>query len=242
METFLGTLFIIVCILLILVVLLQKGRGGGLGAAFGGAGSSAFGTRTGDVFTWVTIVLTALFLLLAIFSTIVHRPERGTITIGGFAPPPGTNIDREITVRVVDVVPRDAEIHYTLDGLDPTEESKRYPKIGVRVKPGQTLKICAYKAGFNPSEVRSAEYPKIEGEVPTTRPEAPATKPATQPVTRPATRPTTQPAAATQPGERPGAPATRPAPPTAPPAKAATKPPATAPAAKKPAPAPAAGP
>jgi len=165
METFLGTLFIIVCILLILVVLLQKGRGGGLGAAFGGAGSSAFGTRTGDVFTWVTIVLTALFLLLAIFSTIVHRPERGTITIGGFAPPPGTNIDREITVRVVDVVPRDAEIHYTLDGLDPTEESKRYPKIGVRVKPGQTLKICAYKAGFNPSEVRSAEYPKIEGVV-----------------------------------------------------------------------------
>ena len=56
MAIFLATLFVLVCILLIVVILLQKGRGGGLGAAFGGLGSSAFGTRTGDVFTWVTIV------------------------------------------------------------------------------------------------------------------------------------------------------------------------------------------
>ncbi|HAU37680.1 MAG TPA: preprotein translocase subunit SecG, partial [Phycisphaerales bacterium] len=63
--TIVGMLFLIICVLLIVVVLLQKGRGGGLGAAFGGVGSSAFGTRVGDVFTWVTIVLTALFLLAA---------------------------------------------------------------------------------------------------------------------------------------------------------------------------------
>jgi len=62
MDIFIGALFIIVCLMLIVVVLVQKGRGGGLGAAFGGAASSAFGTRVGDVFTWVTIVLTALFL------------------------------------------------------------------------------------------------------------------------------------------------------------------------------------
>ena len=64
MEIFLFTLFVITCVLLILVVLLQKGRGGGLGAALGGTGGSAFGTRTGDVLTWVTIVLTSLFLIL----------------------------------------------------------------------------------------------------------------------------------------------------------------------------------
>ncbi len=51
MDILLGTLFIIICVLLIVVVLLQKGRGGGLGAAFGGAASSAFGTKVGDVFT-----------------------------------------------------------------------------------------------------------------------------------------------------------------------------------------------
>ena len=108
MAPFLGTLFIVVCILLILVVLLQKGRGGGLGAAFGGAGSSAFGTRTGDVLTWVTIVLTGLFLLLAIGTTMLYRPDMPVVKLGSFDPLPNTRIDRETTVRVTGMAPRGA--------------------------------------------------------------------------------------------------------------------------------------
>ena len=66
----LAVLFTIVCIVLIIIVLLQKGRGGGLSAAFGGAGGhSAFGSKTGDVFTWATIVIVGLFLLLAMILT-----------------------------------------------------------------------------------------------------------------------------------------------------------------------------
>ena len=68
--------FVLICVFLIIIVLLQKGRGGGLSAAFGGAGGqSAFGSKTGDVFTWVTIVITAVFLLLAMVMTRVYRPE-----------------------------------------------------------------------------------------------------------------------------------------------------------------------
>ncbi len=68
--------FVLVCVFLIIIVLLQKGRGGGLSAAFGGAGGqSAFGSKTGDVFTWVTIIVTGIFLLLAIVMTRVYRPE-----------------------------------------------------------------------------------------------------------------------------------------------------------------------
>ncbi len=53
-----------ICGLIILVVLLQRGRGGGLAGAFGGGGSSsAFGAKTGDVFTIVTVVLAAVFLV-----------------------------------------------------------------------------------------------------------------------------------------------------------------------------------
>ena len=61
----LAVLFVMVCVLLIIVVLLQKGKGQGLSGAFGGMGQSAFGTRVGDVFTWITIVLAGVFLLLA---------------------------------------------------------------------------------------------------------------------------------------------------------------------------------
>ena len=64
-QSFLALLLITVCCLLMLVVLVQRGRGGGLAGAFGGAGgSSAFGAKTGDVFTWVTVVVAVIFLLL----------------------------------------------------------------------------------------------------------------------------------------------------------------------------------
>jgi len=69
-------LFVAICVLLITVILLQKGRGGGLAGAFGGAGGySAFGAKTGDVFTWVTIALTAAFVLVAICGVFVFKPE-----------------------------------------------------------------------------------------------------------------------------------------------------------------------
>ncbi len=69
-------IFVIICVLLILVVLLQKGRGGGLSGAFGGVGGhSAFGAKTGDVFTWVTVGLTALFIIVAIIGNYAFVPR-----------------------------------------------------------------------------------------------------------------------------------------------------------------------
>lgn len=60
-------LFIVICGFLILVVLIQKGRGGGLASAFGGAGgNTAFGSKTGDVLTWVTSIVFGVFLVLAV--------------------------------------------------------------------------------------------------------------------------------------------------------------------------------
>lgn len=64
----LAWMMIFVCGLLMLIVLIQRGRGGGLAGAFGGGGGGggAFGAKTGDVFTWITVVVAIIFLFLGI--------------------------------------------------------------------------------------------------------------------------------------------------------------------------------
>lgn len=73
-----GVLFVLVSLVLILVILLQKGRGGGLTAAFGGGmGGGLLGSKTGDFLTWVTIILVGIFLTLAVLMGKYYRPEVG---------------------------------------------------------------------------------------------------------------------------------------------------------------------
>ena len=47
------------------LILIQKGKGGGLAGAFGGAGgSSPFGSKAGDTFTKITLYLAAVWVLV----------------------------------------------------------------------------------------------------------------------------------------------------------------------------------
>lgn len=68
MMTFLTVLHVIVCVFLILVVLLQAGKGGGVGIAFGGGGSqTVFGSSgAGNFLTKLTSVTAALFLVTSL--------------------------------------------------------------------------------------------------------------------------------------------------------------------------------
>ena len=79
----LGSFLVFTCFILMLVILLQKGRGGGFSGAFGGAGgSSAFGAKTGDVFTWITVIVAGVFVVLTVWSNFVFdeslRPKLAT--------------------------------------------------------------------------------------------------------------------------------------------------------------------
>ena len=158
MDILLGTLFLVICILLIIVVLLQKGRGGGLGAAFGGMGSSAFGTRVGDVFTWVTIVLTAMFLLLASVTTMLYRPAADQVAAPIFSPrPEQVPGDQPVTITMA-CSTGGAEIRFTLDESEPTKNSTLF-ESPITVRPNTVVKAIAFRGGgWTPSLVATAYY------------------------------------------------------------------------------------
>ncbi|MHB1155334.1 MAG: preprotein translocase subunit SecG [Phycisphaerales bacterium] len=82
--------FVLVALVMILAVLIQKPKGGGLAGAFGGGGGSQqamFGAKVGDVLTYFTIGAFVLFIGLAIalvFSTRYEAQKAET----DLAPPP----------------------------------------------------------------------------------------------------------------------------------------------------------
>jgi preprotein translocase subunit SecG len=62
-----AAIFVIGSVVLVLVVLIQKGKGGGLSGAFsGGMASNILGSKTGDILTVVTISVASLFVIFAL--------------------------------------------------------------------------------------------------------------------------------------------------------------------------------
>ena len=65
-------LFFIVAFLMMVIILLQEGKGGGLAGAFGGAGAETFGVKAGTVnklTAWISTAFLVLALLHAGLST-----------------------------------------------------------------------------------------------------------------------------------------------------------------------------
>ena len=88
---------------LILIVLLQRGRGGGLAGAFGGAGgSSALGTRAGDVFTKITVGLAVVWILLACVNTFILRGESQRYVAAATETPDATLLPGDADADAVD--------------------------------------------------------------------------------------------------------------------------------------------
>ncbi|AMV40312.1 preprotein translocase subunit SecG [Planctomyces sp. SH-PL62] len=96
-----NTLLVLLSLFLICLVLIQRGKGGGLAGAFGGAGgSSAFGTKAGDTFTRITIVTASIWILMTMLLVILTSNQQGS-SIFDDAP---TSLTRDLTPKT-DVPP-----------------------------------------------------------------------------------------------------------------------------------------
>ena len=75
----LSVLHVIVCIFLIAVVLLQRGKGAEMGAVFGGgASSTVFGSRgAGNFLTLLTKICAAVFMLTSLSLSYLHTEQVG---------------------------------------------------------------------------------------------------------------------------------------------------------------------
>ena len=82
-------LYVVVCLVLMLVILLQQGKGGDIANAFGGGSSqAAFGARSGaTVLSRATTIAAVLFIVGALALGLIGQRGPGSV-IGGRAPAP----------------------------------------------------------------------------------------------------------------------------------------------------------
>ena len=76
-----ATFYVITCLVLMLVVLIQQGKAGDLAAAFGGGSSqAAFGARAGaTLLTKVTWVCAGMFVVFALALSIIGQRGPGSV-------------------------------------------------------------------------------------------------------------------------------------------------------------------
>ncbi|MDA0658033.1 MAG: preprotein translocase subunit SecG [Planctomycetota bacterium] len=74
-----GWMMGLISLFIILLILVQRGRGGGLAGALGGlGGQSAFGAKAGDNFTKVTIIAASCWIIVCILAIKVLPTNRFT--------------------------------------------------------------------------------------------------------------------------------------------------------------------
>jgi preprotein translocase subunit SecG len=89
----LNVVIVLLTLFLIGIILIQRGKGGGLAGAFGGmGGSSAFGTKTGDVFTKITVGVAIAWILLSMLMVVLTN-RRNRSAWGNDAP---TSLTKEL--------------------------------------------------------------------------------------------------------------------------------------------------
>jgi preprotein translocase subunit SecG len=83
MQTLLTVVHITTCLLLVVVVLIQSGKGAEISASFGGSSQTVFGSSGGEnFFTKFTFGLAALFMITSVLLTIAGSRAKKSVFDG----------------------------------------------------------------------------------------------------------------------------------------------------------------
>lgn len=111
MTTFLTIIHIVVCFFLVVIVLLQHGKGADIGATFGGSSQSLFGTE-GPVplMNKITTLAAITFMVTSISLAYYSSNRGGGSVMSDFAsPPPPVQSTEGVTEPIPMTVPLPAE-------------------------------------------------------------------------------------------------------------------------------------
>jgi preprotein translocase subunit SecG len=164
----LNSVIVLLSLFLICIILIQRGKGGGLAGAFGGVGgSSAFGTKAGDFFTRLTIGIAAGWIVLAMLLVILTNSMRES----AYDLDSSTSLSKEFAPKAKD----------KSDAVPPATPTPAAPASGTAVP----LTAPATAPGASTEPAPATNIPAI--------PEIAAPKPSSAPVTPAPTAPAATP-------------------------------------------------
>jgi preprotein translocase subunit SecG len=83
MATLTTIIHVVVCLALIMIVLLQTGKGASMGAAFGGSSQTVFGSGGAATFlTKLTTVAAAIFMVTSLLLAFMYGPGSSSTVVG----------------------------------------------------------------------------------------------------------------------------------------------------------------
>lgn len=196
---------VIVCLFLILIILMQRPRQEGLGAAFGGGVTDQmFGAQTTNVLQKFTGYLAgALFLLTLVLAVLTTKMQRAKMADGKKmfeAPPPAV---APATPAAKTPAPGAPATAVTAPAAVPAADGKT---ISVTKQPGATVVVKQPDAKPSAPAAKSDAKTAAPAEKQDAKSAAPGTTPAPAATTPPAPKPATPPGAATPPATPPAPP------------------------------------
>lgn len=138
---FMAILLTLASVFMILLILVQQGRGGGLTGALGGmGGQSAFGTKAGDLFTRITIVTAIIWITFSILTIAFFNPPPPSVSddtsldlsgaagdMGLVEPDPNAPVEKEATPESTEGLNLNPPAEAVPSQTDPAEGDKQDP-------------------------------------------------------------------------------------------------------------------
>ncbi|MDC0574900.1 preprotein translocase subunit SecG [Pirellulaceae bacterium] len=78
----LGVILFLLSLFLVFIILIQRGKGGGIAGSLTGTAQSAFGARGGDILMWLTLTMTIIWILLCCLTIFFYSRTQPPVAEG----------------------------------------------------------------------------------------------------------------------------------------------------------------